>query len=182
MYIAILIWNHWSVVILQVICVSETLQPLNTLAQSESTCERWCTHWFNKRNPGKGEKIRSWTSELREANINAQVKRVRPDLLLRLPWITASTAARSMRFVNDTQPRLHSPMASCYPRLYDAFDHGVKTDEAVLNEVYRCLNPRVCMTLLSSPLLSTRRRRKYPHKTKLNLARITSEVCEKSRK
>ena len=138
----------------------------------------------------KGEKIKSLEQAIEEANINApKIQTGDQDLasieiaLNKLLQRMQEAKLQQMRFVNDASHELRTPIAVI--RGYtDMLDRWGKTDEAVLDESIAALKSESeHMHDLVEQLLFLARGdagRNTLTKNKLNLARITSEVCEES--
>ena len=195
MYIAILIWEIIDLLSFfgDMRRVRRALQPLNTLALKADqlvNSDVLSTEATTNEVLVKSEKIRSLEQAIEEANINApKIQTGDQDLasieiaLNKLLQRMQEAKLQQMRFVNDASHELRTPIAVI--RGYtDMLDRWGKTDEAVLDESIAALKSESeHMHDLVEQLLFLARGdagRNTLTKTKLNLARITSEVCEES--
>lgn len=195
LYIAILIWETIDLLSFfgDMRRVRRALQPLNTLALKADQLVNADVLAADKTTSDtlvKSEKIRSLEQAIEEANINApKIQTGDQDLasieiaLNKLLQRMQEAKLQQMRFVNDASHELRTPIAVI--RGYtDMLDRWGKTDEAVLDESIAALKSESeHMHDLVEQLLFLARGdagRNTLTKTKLNLARITSEVCEES--
>ena len=195
LYIAILIWETIDLLSFfgDMRRVRRALQPLNTLALKADQLVNADVLAADKTTSDtlvKSEKIRSLEQAIEEANINApKIQTGDQDLasieiaLNKLLRRMQEAKLQQMRFVNDASHELRTPIAVI--RGYtDMLDRWGKTDEAVLDESIAALKSESeHMHDLVEQLLFLARGdagRNTLTKTKLNLARITSEVCEES--
>ena len=195
LYIAILIWETIDLLSFfgDMRRVRRALQPLNTLALEADQLVNADVLAADKTTSDilvKSEKIRSLEQAIEEANINApKIQTGDQDLasieiaLNKLLRRMQEAKLQQMRFVNDASHELRTPIAVI--RGYtDMLDRWGKTDEAVLDESIAALKSESeHMHDLVEQLLFLARGdagRNTLTKTKLNLAQITSEVCEES--
>jgi len=195
LYIAILIWETIDLLSFfgDMRRVRRALQPLNTLALKADQLVNADVLAADKTTSDilvKSEKIRSLEQAIEETNINApKIQTGDQDLasieiaLNKLLRRMQEAKLQQMRFVNDASHELRTPIAVI--RGYtDMLDRWGKTDEAVLDESIAALKSESeHMHDLVEQLLFLARGdagRNTLTKTKLNLARITSEVCEES--
>lgn len=195
LYIAVLIWEIIDLLSFfgDMRRVRRALQPLNTLALKADQLVNADVLAADKTTSDilvKSEKIRSLEQAIEEANINApKIQTGDQDLasieiaLNKLLRRMQEAKLQQMRFVNDASHELRTPIAVI--RGYtDILDRWGKTDEAVLDESIAALKSESeHMHDLVEQLLFLARGdagRNTLTKTKLNLAQITSEVCEES--
>ena len=195
LYIAVLIWEIIDLLSFfgDMRRVRRALQPLNTLALKADqlvNVDALSTDSITNDTLVKGEKIKSLEQAIEEANINApKIQTGDQDLasieiaLNKLLRRMQEAKLQQMRFVNDASHELRTPIAVI--RGYtDMLDRWGKTDEAVLDESIAALKSESeHMHDLVEQLLFLARGdagRNTLTKTKLNLAQITSEVCEES--
>ena len=195
LYIAVLIWEIIDLLSFfgDMRRVRRALQPLNTLALKADQLVNADVLAADKTTSDilvKSEKIRSLEQAIEETNINApKIQTGDQDLasieiaLNKLLRRMQEAKLQQMRFVNDASHELRTPIAVI--RGYtDMLDRWGKTDEAVLDESIAALKSESeHMHDLVEQLLFLARGdagRNTLTKTKLNLAQITSEVCEES--